>query len=236
MISELDVPHYFDTSDILTSIQEVDCVEMQQYGNLLFWDINTKKALRFFLEDKKQSHVYSFGNGQPAFELKIDLNDDGDCMIKFSDENNEVSCRMSTDASFPGGSDCKCGSPGQVTKNILYDIFDDSRAMVKSTLMNQEIIYGIGNEFSDEILYQAGIYPKKKSSQLSDYDKEAVFDCIEEVYDLADKHRSSIKEYPKSSITPRRYKGVGCPMCAGRIAKMKVSGYNCFYCKDHQHG
>jgi len=236
MINQQTIPENFDTKDILESIQETDCVEMHQYGNLLFWDINTKNALKFLLENDAITHTYSFGNGEPCFELQIDLKEDGNCTLQYRDDDNELTRQLTTDASFPGGRDCKCGRPGQVTKEILYELLDNSRAMIKSTLMNQGDIYGIGNEFSDEILYQAGIYPKKKSSQLSDYDKEAVFDCLEEVYGLADKHRENIKGYPKSSITPRRYKGVGCPMCAGRIAKMKVSGYNCFYCKDHQHG
>lgn len=121
-----------------------------------------------------------------------------------------------------------------LSREEFYDIMEESRAMVKSTIMNQEIMAGIGNLYSDEALFQAAVYPKKKCNKLSEYDKEAVFDCLHEVIDIAIETKIDPDQYPDTYLQKKRNKGVKCPMCGGRIAKMKINSRNCFYCRDHQ--
>lgn len=45
-------------------------------------------------------------------------------------------------------------------------LFEGRRGMIKPALMDQEVIAGIGNVYSDEILFQAGIHPKSKVANL----------------------------------------------------------------------
>lgn len=115
-------------------------------------------------------------------------------------------------------------------KNLL----NDKRGMIKSALMDQSFIAGIGNECSDEILYQAGIHPKKTTSDLSDSDVTRIFQKMQEV--LKEKIESNMEHrtLPDSYILNHREEGAECPKCGGTIQKIKVSGRNGYYCPQCQ--
>lgn len=216
-------------------------ISMCRYGDMLFWDMSSENTLKIFIEnnDNGQSKgTLTYLDDENTIEQPVSLHfrEDERHLLSFKEDSKQFDIPFKTDCNSCSNNNELVGKPTNIEKKYLYELMDDSRAMIKTTLMDQDKIIGIGNEFSDEILYQAGIYPKKKATALSDYEKEAIYDCLLEVYELAEKNRTSCSEYPKTYITPRRYKGVACPMCAGRIARMKISGFNCFYCRDHQHG
>jgi len=227
---------------MLTSLfSDYDDISMCRYGDTLFWDLSSENTLKITIEENNNgtsigSLTYSNAQENIKQEIFLTFNADGHHQLSFEENNKQFNIPFKTDCNSCKKADELVGKPKDVEKDYLYDLMNESRAMIKTTLMDQDKLIGIGNEFSDEILYQAGIYPKKKATALSDYEKEAIYDCLTEVYELAVKKRVSCSDYPKTYITPRRYKGVACPMCAGRIARMKISGYNCFYCRDHQHG
>ncbi len=52
---------------------------------------------------------------------------------------------------------------------------------IKSLLMDQSIIGGIGNIYSDEVLHAAGIYPARKCSTLSDEEVKRLQRAIREI-------------------------------------------------------
>ena len=54
-------------------------------------------------------------------------------------------------------------------------------AYAKSALMDQSIIAGIGNIYSDEVLYQAKIHPKTKINKLDELKLKELFDIIKSV-------------------------------------------------------
>ena len=56
---------------------------------------------------------------------------------------------------------------------------------VKSLLMDQAVIAGIGNIYSDEILFQAGVHPRARSDRLSTDAKKRLFSCLKEVLQTA---------------------------------------------------
>ena len=110
------------------------------------------------------------------------------------------------------------------------DLLDNKRGMIKSALMDQSFIAGIGNECSDEILYQAGIHPKKTTSDLSDSDVKLIYQKMQEV--LKEKIDANMEHrvLPESYILSHREEGAECPKCGGSIQKIKVSGRNGYYC------
>src|SRR5690606_29692654 len=55
------------------------------------------------------------------------------------------------------------------------------RGQVKNTITNQEVFAGIGNAYSDEILWEAGIHPHRKGSTLSEDDWRRVHAAIRSV-------------------------------------------------------
>lgn len=53
-----------------------------------------------------------------------------------------------------------------VARSEFVERLEGRRGALKSTLMNQEIAAGLGNELADEILFQAGLDPRRRMADL----------------------------------------------------------------------
>lgn len=116
----------------------------------------------------------------------------------------------------------------------FQDLIGKKKGSLKSLLMNQGIIAGIGNIYSDEILFQAGMHPKKQISDLEDYHQIAFFQSMKEVLHKAIEYNADPENFPYSFIIPRRKEGEKCPSCGGAIKKEKLSGRGFYYCPNCQ--
>jgi formamidopyrimidine-DNA glycosylase len=109
------------------------------------------------------------------------------------------------------------------------------RSMVKTTLMNQEIMAGIGNVYSDEILYQARIHPRTKINALGEDALDRLYQTMRRVLQIAiDDYRANPGQFPESWLTPHRNDGEQCPNCDGQIKRIKISGRSAYYCPGCQ--
>jgi formamidopyrimidine-DNA glycosylase len=116
----------------------------------------------------------------------------------------------------------------------FQDIIRKKKGTLKSFLMNQAIIAGIGNIYSDEILFQAGLYPKKQISDLQVHHQLALFQSMKEVLHVAIEHQADPEKMPESFIIPFRKDGAKCPACGGEVKKDKISGRHYYYCPTCQ--
>lgn len=105
-----------------------------------------------------------------------------------------------------------------------------SRGSVKSTLMNQKIIAGIGNVYSDEILFHSRLHPQAKVQKLGDRKMLVLFGNMRRVLQMAIKCRTQPEKFPRSYLIPFRRKKEKCPACTGEIKGIKVSGRTAYYC------
>lgn len=110
------------------------------------------------------------------------------------------------------------------------------RRNAKSVLMDQQIIAGIGNIFSDEILFQARINPLARMDELSASELERLFLAMRKVLKAAIVSGAGSEEFiermPKGSLLPERKKGGRCP-CCGSLLKMFKLGGRTAYCCPH---
>jgi len=115
-------------------------------------------------------------------------------------------------------------------------VFKGRRGMIKPALMNQEIIAGIGNVYSDEILFQAGIHPKSKVKNLSENDWKEIYEQMHEVLNTAIDCRVDPNLFPGHYILSDRTEGADCPKegCGGTLQSIKVSGRSAIYCPSCQ--
>ncbi len=119
----------------------------------------------------------------------------------------------------------------------FYDfktVLEGRRGMIKSTLMNQSIIAGLGNVYTDEILFQAGIHPKITVPDLRERDLGHIFHVMRRVLRIAIERLAKPSDFPESWLTPRREPGQACPRCGGEIERISVSGRNGYFCPNHQ--
>ncbi len=130
--------------------------------------------------------------------------------------------------------------PDALDKSLDLEVFKviikRTRGNIKSVLMDQRRIAGIGNVYSDEILYQSKILPKAEVGQLGDRDLERVFRAMKEVLNTAIDSQADPGKMPEHYLLPHRKKGGRCPVCGGDLRSDKISGRTYYYCPNCQFG
>lgn len=108
----------------------------------------------------------------------------------------------------------------------------------KSTLMDQHVIAGIGNIFSDEILFQARIDPSARMNELSAGQLEGLFLTMRKVLEAAIASGAGSEDFvermPKGSLLPERKKGGRCPRCGSLLKMFKLAGRTAYCCPSCQ--
>jgi len=124
--------------------------------------------------------------------------------------------------------------PDALASDLDFNTFKKAvvgrRASIKSVLMNQKVIAGIGNVYADEILFQAKIYPKIRGDQLPDKALKSLFAARRNVLQTAVNHQANPEEFPRSYITRGRGSNGKCPKCQRQLLKTPVSGRTAYYC------
>ncbi len=127
--------------------------------------------------------------------------------------------------------------PDAMAEDFDYERFKETfgqkRGMVKSALMDQSTLAGVGNVYSDEILFQAGIHPQRKVRDLDEEELRTIYGCLKEVLETAMKHNAEPADFPDGYLIP--YRGEArCPCCDGELKSVKVSGRTAYYCPERQ--
>ena len=122
----------------------------------------------------------------------------------------------------------------EIGKEDFSDAISESSAMAKSFLMDQSSVCGLGNIYSDEILFQAGIHPRKKCSDLSEDEADEMYKQMKRVLKKAIEKEAIPSDLPNSYLIPHREKGEVCPKCGGKVKKIKISGRSGYYCPSCQ--
>lgn len=104
------------------------------------------------------------------------------------------------------------------------------RGYIKSALMDQKRLAGIGNECSDEILFQAGIHPKTEVSELNKEDLKLIYQELTHVIKEKAEANKPDGQLPDSFLLKNREEGAECPNCDGNIEKITIGGRNGYYC------
>ncbi len=139
--------------------------------------------------------------------------------------------------------------PEPVEKSFIFARFKDAlkgkRGKIKMTLMNQKVIVGIGNIYSDEILWQAGMHPFKRVEDLNDKELKRIFEAMKKIFRRAIKAAGdSTSDYRRPSGEKGKYQdiqnayqmtGTKCKKKdGGVIARIKLVGRSAHFCPIHQ--
>ncbi len=113
-------------------------------------------------------------------------------------------------------------------------IFAESPAMAKAALMDQEKIAGIGNVYADEILFQAGIRPKRHMAELGEEHLARLFTQMKAVLQTAIDCRADVEQFPDNFLLSHRETDGLCPKCGAGIKRIKISDRSADYCPECQ--
>ena len=115
------------------------------------------------------------------------------------------------------------------------------RAQLKGVLRSQQTIAGIGNAYSDEILWAAKLSPFKAASALDDAERATLFEAlrgtlaisVERARGLAAK---DLKDDKRSNLQVHARTGEPCPVCGTSIAEVSFADSSLQYCPGCQTG
>lgn len=121
-----------------------------------------------------------------------------------------------------------------LSKTDFLQIMKKETAGIKSVLMDQHKIAGIGNVYADEILFQSHVHPKTKVSNLKKEELNAILSNTSKVLKKAIQFIGKEEKAPNSWLKSERNEGAACPNCEGKIEKIQVGGRSTYFCPSCQ--
>ena len=119
-------------------------------------------------------------------------------------------------------------------------IVSKSSKNIKTLLMDQAKIAGIGNIYSDDILFKAKVHPLRRASSLSEKEIEKLYGSMKEILSLAvSLGGTSISDYRNTEGEKGGYgeirlvyrkDGKPCPVCGTAIKRIKLGGRSARFC------
>ncbi|MFI2810419.1 MULTISPECIES: Fpg/Nei family DNA glycosylase [Microbulbifer] len=107
---------------------------------------------------------------------------------------------------------------------------------VKPWLMDQHQVAGIGNYYSDEILFQSRIHPARSLDDLDESNRKRVFRAMRTVLKQAIDCDAEPAALPQSYLLPHRHQDGQCPRCGRDLETQAVGGRTAWYCPGCQPG
>jgi formamidopyrimidine-DNA glycosylase len=148
--------------------------------------------------------------------------------------------RLSVAHNFEAGG----SEPLEVQLDQFVALFRGRKTPIKSALLNQKLLSGVGNIYADESLFRAGIRPRRRASSLTSEDLRRLYLALKEVLQEAiSAGGSSVSDYVGADgeegffqLQHRVYgrEGEPCLVCKTPIKRIVIAGRSSHYCPKCQ--
>jgi formamidopyrimidine-DNA glycosylase len=118
----------------------------------------------------------------------------------------------------------------QISARDFEDRIGAGRGRLKSALMDQSKIAGIGNVYSDEILFRAGLGPGSQGRDLSREQLETLYHTMRGVLAEAGEALSAGADLPAGWLAQHREEGAPCPRCGTPLRREVIGGRGAYFC------
>lgn len=134
---------------------------------------------------------------------------------------------------------------GDPWREFLPRLRRHRKSQIKTAILDQTVLAGVGNIYADESLWLARINPMTRVEQLSDDDLHRLLDSIIEIMNQSLRAGgSTARNYVKADGSRGDYldkfarvyrrEGQPCARCGHEIRKIKLAGRGTHYCPDCQ--
>jgi formamidopyrimidine-DNA glycosylase len=134
--------------------------------------------------------------------------------------------------------------PLDIDREKFVSLFRGRKTPIKSALLNQKLLRGVGNIYADEALFRAGIRPRRQAASLSRDQLGRLYTSVQEVLKEAIAlGGSSISDYVDADgeegffqLQHRVYgrEGEKCLVCKTRVTRVVITGRSSHYCPKCQ--
>jgi formamidopyrimidine-DNA glycosylase len=105
---------------------------------------------------------------------------------------------------------------------------------IKTVLMDQAVVAGIGNVYSDEILFHARIHPQANSRTLGERAIRTLYYRMRQVLRRAIAVHADPHRMPQSWLLPHRREGDPCPRCSSPLQRIRLNQRSTYLCSQCQ--
>jgi len=125
--------------------------------------------------------------------------------------------------------------PFSLTKKDFLKLLSENKTTnIKGFLLNQSKIAGIGNEYSNEILYQSSINPSDRIDQLTPKQQEILYDNTQKILHQATTFYAMGQQYPKDWLLAHK-RDLVCPNHPNhKLVKKTIAGRTAIFCPINQ--
>ena len=134
--------------------------------------------------------------------------------------------------------------PLEVQPDHFVSLFHSRKTPIKSALLNQKLLRGVGNIYADESLFRSGIRPRRRASSLTREDLWRLYPAVQEVLrEAIALGGSSVSDYVDADgeegffqLQHRVYgrEGEPCLVCRTPIKRVVIAGRSSHYCPKCQ--
>ena len=201
--------------------------------------IHPMLAGRFYIESP-QIEKSSRPPGAKDLCFRMELSDSG--VFAYYDDKKMGKVYLIEKGNYSSIAKFENQGPYILGEEFSYDVFQkivsSRRQQVRAFLLDQTNISSVGNAYGDEILFAAGIHPKTFCHQLSQEEKQKLFDSIlsvmREGIEAVETAAKSVDIKVRDHMKVRNRKGEDCPRCGAKIRRENVLGYDAFFCPTCQ--
>ena len=132
----------------------------------------------------------------------------------------------------------------KLTLEDFKKLFENRRALMKSLLLNQHFIAGIGNIYADEILFRSKVRPDRTADTLTETEKEAIYHNMRDILEKGIIYGgTSFSDYVNAfgekgsfqeELRVHQREGEKCYNCESIVEKIKISGRSTYFCPQCQ--
>lgn len=132
----------------------------------------------------------------------------------------------------------------EFTATVLHQLTRDSRVAIKTWLMDQHRVVGVGNIYASEALFRAGIHPARRASTLGGNDAVRLRDALLGVLEEAIEARgTTFSDYVDAggetggfAVQLRVYdrEGEPCVRCGTPVERTVITNRSAFFCPECQ--
>ncbi|MBZ5662964.1 MAG: bifunctional DNA-formamidopyrimidine glycosylase/DNA-(apurinic or apyrimidinic site) lyase [Acidobacteriia bacterium] len=143
-----------------------------------------------------------------------------------------------------GGFDPGGVEPLEVTEEKFVELFRGRKTPIKSALLNQKLLRGVGNIYADESLFRAGIRPRRRAAAITRQQFGKLHGAVREVLrEAITLGGSSISDYVDADgeegffqLQHRVYarEGEPCLVCGSAIRRVVLAGRSSHFCAKCQ--
>ena len=210
---------------------------MDRRGKFLIFNLESGYKLILHM---RMSGSLILGKDNPPPHTRAVIHLDNDMNIFFNDPRKFGTIQLVKDEECVLG---KLGveplEPG-FTPQTLAKLLENRKSPIKSVLLDQGLIAGIGNMYADEALFASKIHPMRLANTLSPSEIKRLHQAIQEVLRLGIKSKgASVSNYfrpdGETGTAHKQFKVAhrkdeSCPVCKTTLQRIRVHQRGTYFC------